>query len=424
MIKKIILRALLSSFFRSIVGATFIVSGIIKGNDSIGFAYKLEEYFQNEALAYRFHEIGWGSFSLEWLIPFSLLLAVFISVFEIVLGFALIVKAKIKTSLFFTFAMLIFFTFLTLHTATCVAGTELVSGGTVLCVDDCGCFGDAMKDSFGRSLTPWESFYKDILLIIFSIPIFILDRKKGLNSLFQDFPSLIFSFVFTFIWSWIFSWYFPMLFLLLLFVIYFLIKKYYSHSILVIFSTALVSTLFVSYTFNNLPLKDYRPYKEGFNFKDNYQEDSQEVNINENTIFAIYEGNTDNNVTNFFVDHPAMLVSSSYKFDNKIDKKLYRKSNYTIKQTITETKYEDIKLLLEEAKNDSIDVMHICNWSDMSIWKEIINENETYYYGDGDIGKIIIRSDPGLLLFKNGVLIKKWHYNNIPDIEEVQNLLK
>ena len=63
MIKKIILRALFSSFFRSIVGATFIVSGIIKGNDSIGFSYKLEEYFQDGALAYRIHEIfGWNSF--------------------------------------------------------------------------------------------------------------------------------------------------------------------------------------------------------------------------------------------------------------------------------------------------------------------------------------------------------------------------
>ena len=65
-----------------------------------------------EHLAYRFHEIfGWNSFSLEWLIDYTLLLAVFISVFEIVLGFALIVKAKIKTSLFFIFSMLIFLHF-------------------------------------------------------------------------------------------------------------------------------------------------------------------------------------------------------------------------------------------------------------------------------------------------------------------------
>ena len=48
--------------------------------------------------------------------------------------------------------MLIFFTFLTLHTATCIPG-ETLSGIPIQCVDDCGCFGDAMKDSIGRSLT-------------------------------------------------------------------------------------------------------------------------------------------------------------------------------------------------------------------------------------------------------------------------------
>ena len=407
MIKKIILRALFSSLFRSIVGATFIVSGIIKGNDAIGFAYKLEEYFQDGALAYRFHEIiGWNSFSLEWLIPFTLFLAVFISVFEIVLGFALIVKARIKISLFFTFSMLIFFSFLTLHTATCIPG-ETATGIPIQCVDDCGCFGDAMKDSIGRSLTPWESFIKDILLIIFSIPIFVLDRKKGLNSFFQDIPSIIFSFIVTFIWSFIFSWYFPLLFLFVLFFIYLLIKTYYSYSILIIFSTALVSSFFVSYTINNLPLKDYRPYKEGFNFKSNYQDDFQEVLINETTIFTINDGIQDNNITQSFVDYPAIILSSSYNF------------NKTNKASFTE-----IKKLFKDAKKQNVGVMQVCSWSDIEKIKNIIEEDVMYYYGDGDIGKIIIRSDPGLLLFKNGVLIKKWHYNNVPTIEEVKILLK
>ena len=51
MIKKIIFRALISSFFRSIVGATFIVSGIIKGNDSIAAVAKVmkEETSEEEA---------------------------------------------------------------------------------------------------------------------------------------------------------------------------------------------------------------------------------------------------------------------------------------------------------------------------------------------------------------------------------------
>jgi len=406
MIKKIIFRALSSAFFRSIVGATFIVSGIIKGNDSIGFSYKLEEYFQDGALAYRFHELfGWNSFSLEWLVDYALFLAVFISVFEIVLGFALIVKAKIKTSLFFVFSMLVFFTFLTLHTATCIPG-ETATGMPIQCVDDCGCFGDAMKDSIGRSLTPWESFWKDILLIIFAIPIFILDRKKNLNSLFQDIPSIIFSIIFTFSWCWIFSWYFPLLFLFILFCFYFLIKRYYSESILVIFSTVLVSSIFVGYTLNNLPLKDYRPFKVGTDFNHFYSADFEEVEIN-SSIFSIFDGFQDNNVTKYVLSQPYFIISTSTN---------HSKTN--------KSSYKEIQKLFKDAKLESIGVMQISDWQNMEKTKKLINENEIYYYGDSDVGKIIIRSDPGILLFKNGVLIKKWHYNNIPDIEEIQNFLK
>ena len=80
--------------------------------------------------------------------------------------------------------------------------------------------------------------------------------------------------------------------------------------------------------------------------------------------------------------------------------------------------------MFKDAKLESIGVMQISDWQNMEKTKKLINENEIYYYGDSDVGKIIIRSDPGILLFKNGVLIKKWHYNNIPDIEEIQNFLK
>ena len=66
----------------------------------------------------------------------------------------------------------------------------------------------------------------------------------------------------------------------------------------------------------------------------------------------------------------------------------------------------------------------ICDYFDMPKVKEAIGEDNVYYYSDSDIGKIIIRSDPGILLFKNGVIIKKWHYNNIPTIDEVKELLK
>ncbi len=178
---------------------------------------------------------------------------------------------------------------------------------------------------------------------------------------------------------------------------------------LIIFSSALLSAIFVSYTFNNLPLKDYRPYKVGFDMKENYQENGEysEVKINETTSFSLREGGFDKNVTSEFINAPSILVSTSYNFDK------------TNKNSFTQ-----IKDLFSHAKQADIGVMQISDWQFMNQIKEFIGEDVIYYYDDSDIGKIIIRSDPGLILIKNGVIIKKWHYNNIPEIEEVKNLLK
>ena len=224
--------------------------------------------------------------------------------------------------------------------------------------------------------------------------------------MFQDIPSIIFSSIFTLIWCFIFSWYFPFLFLIILFSVYFLIKKYYSYSSVIISFTALLSFLFVSHTLNNLPVMDYRPYKVGFNFKSNFDSSYEEVKINETTSLSIYDSQ-DNNFTNEFVNYPSVIVSSSYKF-NEFSKKPFMK----------------IKSLFYDAKKNDIKVMQICDYFDMPKVKEAVGEDSVYYYSDSDIGKIIIRSDPGILLFKNGVIIKKWHHNDIPTIDEINELLK
>ena len=75
----------------------FIVSGLIKANDTLGFSYKLEEYFENGALAYRIRDwFGWDSFSLEFLMDHALMLAIIMCAAEIILGFAILFGTKIK----------------------------------------------------------------------------------------------------------------------------------------------------------------------------------------------------------------------------------------------------------------------------------------------------------------------------------------
>jgi len=111
---------ILTYIFRVLVGSLFIVSGLIKANDTLGFSYKLEEYFENGALAYRIRDwFGWDTFSLEFLIDYALVLAIVMCIAEIVLGFTLIFGAKIKTTLHALLGLTIMFFFLTLHTATC-----------------------------------------------------------------------------------------------------------------------------------------------------------------------------------------------------------------------------------------------------------------------------------------------------------------
>ena len=77
---------MLTRISRLLVGALFIVSGLIKANDPIGFSYKLNDYFAP------------GVFDLPWLDAIALELAVIACVAEIVLGIAILFGARMKTS--------------------------------------------------------------------------------------------------------------------------------------------------------------------------------------------------------------------------------------------------------------------------------------------------------------------------------------
>ncbi len=90
--------------FRYFVGALFIFSGLIKLNDPIGFSFKLEEYF------------GPTVFDLDFLIPIVLPMAIFIVIFEVMLGIFLIIGFKKEFTLWSLLLMIIFFTLLTYPT--------------------------------------------------------------------------------------------------------------------------------------------------------------------------------------------------------------------------------------------------------------------------------------------------------------------
>lgn len=127
-------------FSRLFVGILFIFSGLIKANDTLGFGYKLEEYFD--------------VFHLSFLSPFATGMAMFLCVLEIALGALLLFGFWGKKVAAGLLGIIIFFTFLTFVSAAFKVVTS------------CGCFGDAIP------LTPWQSFSKDLVLLLLIVYLF------------------------------------------------------------------------------------------------------------------------------------------------------------------------------------------------------------------------------------------------------------
>ena len=133
---------ILVTISRILVGVLFIISGLIKLNDPLGFSYKLQEYFSPDVL------------NIPFLEPYALAISVLVVVFEVVLGVFLLIGYKPKFTVWSLLGMIVFFTFLTFYSAYFDK------------VKDCGCFGDALK------LTPWESFTKDVVLLALILILF------------------------------------------------------------------------------------------------------------------------------------------------------------------------------------------------------------------------------------------------------------
>ncbi|MDL1913063.1 MAG: DoxX family protein [Bergeyella sp.] len=129
----------MNTVLRFFLATVFIVSGLVKAVDVVGFSFKLEEYFSPSV------------FNLPFLENYSLPLSVFVVLTETFLGLMLLFGRNIHFTLKALIVLCIFFGFLTFYSAYYDK------------VTDCGCFGDAIK------LTPWQSFYKNVILLLFLI---------------------------------------------------------------------------------------------------------------------------------------------------------------------------------------------------------------------------------------------------------------
>ncbi len=124
---------IVSEVSRLILGATFLVSGFTKVVDPWGTAIKINEYL--------------SMYGFDFLEPGSMAFSIWLCGAEMMMGCMLLCKVRIRLVSIFAFASMLFFTGLTLLSAT------------IIPVEDCGCFGEALK------LTPWQTFFKNLVLL-------------------------------------------------------------------------------------------------------------------------------------------------------------------------------------------------------------------------------------------------------------------
>jgi len=248
----------LANICRVLVGALFVVSGLIKINDALGFMYKLEEYFEP------------GALNLEAWTPYALELGMLASIGEVLLGVALLVGALPRLTTALTLVLMLFFTWLTWYTDHCdpFGSKMVVQNGIEVeipnqCVLSCGCFGNAIP------LTPHESFIKDVVLLILLLPIlfsawtggYALNEKN--RSLWMYAAALLVTWLFA---EAMLEWGFPTLFLAMGLAAAEAVRRRWkgqAQEWAMAVGVLAVAVGFQAYTLRHLPAKDYRPYAVG-----------------------------------------------------------------------------------------------------------------------------------------------------------------
>ena len=82
-----------------------------------------------------------------------------------------------------------------------------------------------------------------------------------------------------------------------------------------------------------------------------------------------------------------------------------------------------IKPFIEKAKVEGIEVSYVISGVDdikIKALEDRVNLGVDYYTADEKLLKTIGRSNPGILLWQNGVILEKWHYKKLPSFEDVK----
>ncbi len=369
---------LVKNLCRIIVGIVFIYSGFVKGIDPLGSDYKFTDYF--------------NAFGMGWMNATTLFFSFALSLAEFLIGTALLFNLWVSRMAWGSLLFMAFFTPLTLVLAL----TNPVS--------DCGCFGDAMI------LTNWQTFWKNIILFLLAIMIFVY-RKEYKSSL-----SLMGQFSFL--------------------------------------TLAGAGMLCLSiYCYRHLPVLDFRPYAvgknitEGMRLPEGAEPDQYEVTLKyknkqtgeirsftednypwQDTLNWEYESSSERLVKKGYITPIHDLVIEHPTLGN-ITEEILEDDNHTILAVAynlnqSDTQYQPaINRLAEYARKKGIRFYGLTSSTerDIEAYKKRNHVPYEFCTADEIQLKTMIRSNPGVIILREGTILDKWAGKDVPDVKELQD---
>jgi uncharacterized membrane protein YphA (DoxX/SURF4 family) len=375
------------------MGLLFIFSGYVKMVDPMGTAIKFEEYFV--------------SFGMDFFTPAAMFFSFLLNSAEFIIGIALLLGLQMQFTAWCLLLFISFFTVLTFWLAYALDIVALVNRlfGTsyeIFVVTDCGCFGDFLK------MTNKQTFYKNVVFIICAVFIFS-QRKK-----FKQQP-----------WYYITQWG-PVVLMtgFALFVQIFCLLHEPWHD----FRPWKVGNFIAGETYSQAPEVDYV-----FKYKNNNDQSIKEITLDEMSAIEDFE----NNYT--YLDRAEKIIVpginaklSDFTITNTetredLKNKVITSPDYTFiiivrdVTTLSEAGYLAIRSLIDACGEQKIDFVTVTASSKEEIDTFNIKHGSDlyFYYSDATPLKTAIRNNPGVILLKEGYVVDKWSYRDIPALGEI-----
>lgn len=362
---------------RLLLSVVFVLSGFVKAIDPLGTQYKIDDYLE--------------AMHLAGLLPplVTLSMSVVQSSVEFCLGIFMLFAIRRKFTTISVLVIMAVMTPLTLWLAI------------VNPITDCGCFGDAIV------LTNWQTFFKNIVLLTAAIVV-------------ARWPQEMFRFV-----------------------------SESSQWIAVNYSAVFILATSV-WCLYDLPLFDFRPYHVGANIQEGMEipEGAEQPEF-ETTFILEKDGHRQEfGIDNYpdstwtFVDSRTVMTKEGYVppvHDFSIT--TFGGDDIT-EQVLNDTSYVFLLVapFLEHADDSRLDLINevyeyakehsyafygltSSNEHAVSRWCDMTGAEYDFCLTDGTTLKTIIRSNPGLVLLKQGTVIRKWSHNRLPELDETMGSL-